>query len=236
MWSMFSSQAFLFVVSTMAAGPVAPVAPAPANIDSVVDSVQKTVDATTSFRASFHQKFTLAMLHRTQESDGTLQYDRPGRIRFDYAAPAKKSFVVDGKSLWMVQPEDNTAFVNACFKQDGLTASVAFLFGQGNMREQFNIAFFDGVFGDVATDHHLLLTPKTENSVFSKLILVVDKETSRVKQSVVVDPAGNVNQFIYGDMVVNEKTKKDAFRVKLPAGVQAQRMPGSCSDAIPGVK
>ncbi len=220
--------------------PAAPAAaPAPKKMDAklqaVVDAIQKTYDNTTDFSGSFTQKYTYTLLRRTQESSGTVKFKKPGLMRWDYEKPTPKAFVVDGKSLWVHQPEDHNAFVNACFQQDGLTASVAFLWGQGKIAEQFDVAWFDGVFGK-KTDYHLELTPKQPNAVFSKLILVVDPKTSRVKQSVVVDPSGNVNQFIYDHLAFNKKMGDDAFAFTPPAGTHVSRLPGSCDKPVPGLK
>jgi len=220
----------------------APAAAAPAvadpKLDALVDSIQKTYEGTRDFKASFTQRFTYTMLRRTQESTGKVVFEKPGRMRWDYAAPAPKSFIIDGKALWLVQPEDKVAFVNACFQQDGLTASVAFLWGDGKLREQFTISWFDGTFGE-KTDHHLLLVPKDGNTVFARLILVVDPSSSRVKQSVVVDPAGNVNQFIFRDLAFNvgkAGITPASFTYTPAAGVNAQRIPGSCDAPVKGVK
>ncbi len=212
-------------------------APAAADpkLDAVVDAVQKTYEGTKDFKGSFKQKFTYTMLRRSQESKGTVTFEKPGRMRWDYLVPDQKSFIVDGKALWLVQPKDKVAFVNACFQQDGLTASVAFLWGDGKLRDEFNISWFDGQFGE-KTDRHLLLLPKKSNTVFARLILVIDPVTSRVKQSVVVDPAGNVNQFIFSDLKFNKGVEQKTFTYKPTAGINAARMPGSCSDPVPGIK
>lgn len=222
--------------------PAAPPAAAAAldpKLEAVVDAIQKTYEGTREFRGKFQQKFTYTMLRRTQESKGTVTFEKPGRMRWDYAATdgksTEKSFIVDGKSLWLVQPRDKVAFVNACFQQDGLTASVAFLWGEGKLREQFTISWFDGQFGD-KTDHHLLLLPKENNSIFARLILVVDPTSSRVKQSVVVDPAGNVNQFLFSELQFNKGVEKGVFTYKPTAGINAARMPGSCDAPVAGVK
>jgi outer membrane lipoprotein carrier protein len=235
----------------VATGPAAPTAAPPtsptptsapgadAKLDAVVDTLQKTYEGTRDFKGRFTQKFTYTMLRRTQESTGTVTFEKPGRMRWDYDKPAAKSFIVDGKALWIVQPEDRVAFVNACFQQDGLTASVAFLWGDGKLREQFTISWFDGVFGE-PSDHHLLLLPKDGNSVFARLILVVDPKTSRVKQSVVVDPAGNVNQFIFNDLAFNVGkaggVTPATFSYVPSAGINAQRLPGSCDAPVKGLQ
>ncbi len=225
------------VTPTPAAPPPAPASDAA--LDAVVDAIQKTYEGTTDFRGRFTQKFTYTMLRRTQESSGVVTFQKPGRMRWDYDKPQAKNFIVDGKALWVVQPEDKVAFVNACFQQDGLTASVAFLWGEGKLREQFNISWFDGVFGE-KTDHHLLLLPKDGNSVFARLILVVDPKTSRVKQSVVVDPTGNVNQFMFSELAFNVGkaggVTPGTFSYVPPASINAQRVPGSCNAPVKGVK
>ena len=95
-----------------------------AELQAVVSSMQKTYESTNDFRADFTQRFTYTVLRRTQESQGTVQFKKPGLMRWDYSAPVPKQFVVDGSSLWIHTPSDKTAIVNKCFKQDGLTASV----------------------------------------------------------------------------------------------------------------
>lgn len=223
-----------------APAPAAPAAPAPAaapgapakgdaKLDAVVDGLQKAYESTKDFSGKFTQRYTFTMLRRTQESKGEVKFERPGRMRWDYVEPTPKTFIVDGKSLWVHQPADKTAFVNKCFRQDGLTASVAFLWGAGKIREQFDVSWFDGVFGE-KTDAHLELRPKQPNAVFAKLILVLDPKTHRVKQSVVVDPQGNVNQFVYEDVVFNKGQKKGTFEFAPPRGTHVSNMPGACGE------
>lgn len=203
-------------------------------LDAVVDGIQKTYDATTAFSGSFTQRYTYTLLRRTQESKGEVKFKKPGLMRWDYTSPEPKAFIVDGKSLWVHQPTDHNAFINACFEQDGLTASVAFLWGQGRIRDQFEVRWFAGVFGE-PTDHHLELAPKQPNAVFARLILVVDPKSSRVKQSIVVDPSGNVNQFIYTNLKFNQPLPEATFRFTPPKGTHVARMPGSCDAPVPGL-
>lgn len=216
------------------AGPEAVSNTAPANdtaeLERLVRGLQKTYEGTRDFQASFTQKFTYTLLRRTQESKGTVQFKKPGRMRWDYLKPNPKSFIVDGKSLWIYQPENRAALVNPCFQQDGLSASVAFLWGDGRVDEQFDVSRFAGRFGD-AQDEHLELVPKTPNSVFTKLILVLDPKSFRVKQSVVIDAQGNVNQFIFENAKFNQGAAADAFAFAPPKDTVITEMPTSCSGA-----
>ena len=146
---------------------------------AAVKALQVAYEGTKDFQANFTQRYTYALLRRTQESKGVVRFKKPGHMRWDYQAPTKKAFIVDGKKLWVHQPEDNNAMVDHCFKQDGLTASVSFLWGAGDIDEQFNVSWFDGVFGE-KTDLHLALEPKQENSIFKRLVLVVDPKGETV--------------------------------------------------------
>lgn len=208
-----------------------------AELERVVGAMQKTYESTNDFRADFTQRFTYTVLRRTQESKGTVRFKKPGRMRWDYSKPVPKQFVVDGSSLWIHTPSDKTAIVNKCFKQDGLTASVSFLWGAGNISKDFTPSWFPGQFGK-KTDHHIQLLPKTPNSVFAKLILVLDPKTYRVKQSVVVDTQGNVNQFIYNNLQFNTGLKEGAFAFTPPKDTHVSPMPGSCAaeEAAKGAK
>jgi outer membrane lipoprotein carrier protein len=206
-----------------------------AKLDAVIDAIQRTYDATSDFSASFTQKYTYTLLRRTQTSTGKVSMKKPGLMRWDYLTPQPKGFVVDGKMLWINQPSDNNVFVNACFQQSSdLVAPIAFMWGAGKIKEQFTAGWFAGTFGD-KSDHHIELVPKAASAAFAKLIIVVDPKSSRVKQSIVVDPSGNVNQFVFKDAAFNKKIADSAFKFTPPAGAHLARMPGSCADPIPGV-
>jgi outer membrane lipoprotein carrier protein len=236
----------VILLSSTAPSPPAPAStpapaltvPAPATdarLQGVIDAVQTAYDGTNDFSAVFTQKFTNTMLRRTQESSGSVKFKKAGRIRFDYAKPQPKSFVVDGGALWIHQPADKNAFVNACFKSDDqLLAPIAFMWGQGKIREQFDASWFEGTFGD-KTDHHVQLVPKKPSGAFAKLILVVDPKTSRVKQSIVVDPAGNVNQLVFTEAKFNAGLPDASFAFAPPAGTHVARVPGSCDAPVAGL-
>ncbi|MFZ9887677.1 MAG: outer-membrane lipoprotein carrier protein LolA [Myxococcota bacterium] len=220
------------------ASPAAPVpdeappvrlASADERLTATVRALQKTYEDTREFEARFTQRYTYALLRRTQESHGVVRFKKPGLMRWDYTDPTPKTFLIDGSRLWVHQPKDNTVLVDHCFKQDGLTASVAFLWGAGDIEKQFHVSWFDGTFG-APSDLHLALEPREANGIFKRLILVVDPGTYRVKQSVVVDPNGNVNQFLYEDLRFNHGVSPSAFRFTPPTGTHTSRVPGSCAE------
>lgn len=196
------------------------------DLDKVLSNIQSQYDKIRDFSAHFKQIFHHKILKRKEESEGNVKFKKPGFMRWNYLKPSNKSFIVDGKSLWIYQPEDKLAMVDRCFKQDTLTASLSFLWGGGNISKQFDTQFFDGQFGD-ATDIHLQLTPKIKSPFYKRLILVVDPKIHRVKQSIIVDLEGNINQFVFNDIKFGAKISPKEFSFVPPKGIHMSMIPGS---------
>lgn len=197
------------------------------DLKPTVQKIQANFDKTEDFAARFTQVFH----HKSPalsdiSSEGTVKFKKPGLMRWDYTKPSKKSFIVDGKSLWVHQPDDKLAMVDKCFKQDTLTASLSFLWGGGNIEKQFTYTKFEGNFGD-ATDINIQLTPKEKSRYFKRLILVVDAKLFQVKQSIVVDLAGNTNQFKFADVKLNQGIKATDFAFTPSKDTHVSPVPGS---------
>ncbi len=108
-----------------------------------------------------------------------------------------------------------------------LRLRLVFFGGAGNLRETFHVSFFKGQFGKKG-DHNLLLIPKETNTIFAKLILVVNPKSFTVKQSVLIDHQGNVNRFKFKKTKVNELFLDDHFSFRPPSGTHVSPMPGTC--------
>lgn len=195
-------------------------------LKQTIEKIQAQFDKVEDFSAQFTQLYHDKVLKNDVSSEGSVKFKKPGLMRWDYTKPTPKSFIVDGKSLWVHQPNDKMAMVDKCFKQDTLTASLSFLWGSGNISKQFDAQYFNGQFGD-ATDLNVQLTPKVKSPNYKRLILVVDAEKFQVKQSIVVDLAGNTNQFKFSGMQQNKNLKAADFAFTPPKDTHVSPIPGS---------
>lgn len=220
---LLTSIIFLFTAVLQAAPVPQPVL----DLNKVIANVQKNYDKTTSFQANFKQKYTSRVLRKTSESQGSFSFQKPGNLRWDYSKPTKKTFIVSRDKMYLYQPEDKVAYFNKCFKEDSLTASIAFLWGQGKIKDQFEVSWVDKK-PDMKKDFNIALTPKQRNSIFKKLVIVIDVKSYRVKESIVVDYEGNLNQFIFSSLKFNKAIAPSEFQFKAPAKTQVMPMPGSC--------
>lgn len=194
------------------------------DIKKDVEKLQAQVDKIKFFSAEFKQTFRHKILKKDDTSEGTVKFKAPGFMRWDYTKPSAKSFIVDGKKLWIHQPKDKLAMVDHCFKQDSLTASLSFLWGGGNIAKQFKAEYFDGQLGETG-DLNIQLTPKEKSKFYKRIILVLDS-AYQVKQSVVVDLEGNTNRFKFTDVQFKE-IDASAFVFKLPENTHLSKIPGS---------
>ncbi|MEI6805095.1 MAG: outer membrane lipoprotein carrier protein LolA [Myxococcaceae bacterium] len=182
--------------------------------------LQSVYDKTFSFEAHFKQTYWNKLFDRTDTSEGTLSYQKPGKMRWDYQTPHPKSFILNKNTLWMVETEDKIAYINRCFQSDALTASLVFLGGKGRLTDQFKIT--------TGKNKELILTPKVKNPVFEQLILVTEPKTSRVTQTTLIDSDGNKNEFKFEKSRFNHKIAAKNFEYKATKDIELLDMPGSC--------
>ena len=165
------------------------------SVDSIVDRVQAFYDGIESYHADFRQTYTNVALGESQESSGHVYFLKPGRMRWDYAAPQEKYLISDGEVLWIYEPEFNQAARLELAASD-LPTAIRFLMGEGNLRADFEISLVDC---EQESVHCLELIPKVSEGQYRSLLFVVDAVEYRVRETTVVDPVGSQNRFLFSN-------------------------------------
>jgi outer membrane lipoprotein carrier protein len=194
-----------FAPPAPAAKPVATPAPvrvaAAPTADEVIENVQQFYKDVKQVTAKFRQQVTNVTFGETKTSDGMVWIQKPGKMRWDYYSKprkgkvsTKKSFISNGDYLYVIE-HDNRQVVKKNLAKDLMPVAVSFLYGKGNLAADFTGAIdASGKYG--GKDEIVLeLTPKQPSAQYKKLYLVVDPTKFRVKQSIIVDSADNVNHF-----------------------------------------
>jgi outer membrane lipoprotein carrier protein len=187
-----------------ARAPAAPAAPAAA---ALAAKVQGYYERTRDLEARFAQTYTYAGFGRRQASSGTLKVKKPGMMRWDYDAPARKTIAVKGSRLVQWEPEENQAYVDEKFDATAMSAAVTFLLGQGDLAREFDLS--------VDEMGALVLRPKAPDARVESIALTVG-EDGVVTATRVVDGSGNVNELKFTGMKRNPGLPESAFDVKLP--------------------
>jgi outer membrane lipoprotein carrier protein len=74
-------------------------------LDESVQGLETTYRAVRDLKAEFQQAAFNRTLNQTTEAKGTLYLKKPGKLRWEYSAPAPQEIVSDGKKLWVYTPE-----------------------------------------------------------------------------------------------------------------------------------
>src|SRR3989442_7897797 len=84
----------------------APAAGADDALKGVLARLQGRYESTRTLTADFRQSVESPTLASPLESHGTLAFEQPNRMRWDYAAPDPQLIVGDRATLWIYPPGD----------------------------------------------------------------------------------------------------------------------------------
>jgi outer membrane lipoprotein carrier protein len=212
----------LWLAATPSLALAAPAAPSSAGrleLKAVVDRVQRRYDAAADFRAHFSQTITNPTFKRKSSLAGEVLLKKPGRMRWNYQTPEVKMYLADGATLWLYEPEDKQVFKQE-LKSSQLPAALAFLTGKGKLSEEFDIGFASQPAWGTARDYVLSLHPKQAQPAVKEIVFVVDPDSFLVRESVLVDGQGNVNDMLFSEIKVSTGLPDSTFRWTPPAGVR----------------
>ena len=193
--------------------------PSEAEKKRIIQRVQRYYRGLEDYSADFIQIYTRVALSKTTESRGKLTLKKPNRMRWAYEKPAEKLWVVNGDKLVVADPEEMQVFVEEAYQSEEMANSIRFLWGRGKLTDTFKAALRDPeAFGAKKKGVAALeLTPK-KGASFTRLVLLVDKKTGAVQESIVFETAGNTNHFKFRSPKLNQKVPDRLFTFIPPEG------------------
>src|SRR4029077_1921618 len=141
-------------------------------------ALQQKYDRVKDFTADFTHVYEGGVLKKKASERGSVQIKKPGRMRWEYTAPEKKTFVSDGTKIYSYIPADKQVILSSVPADDEATTAVLFLAGKGNLARDFRISYADPApEGTLA----LRLDPRTKQNDYDWLILGVDAKTMQIR-------------------------------------------------------
>jgi|GEM_PF-317903 outer membrane lipoprotein carrier protein len=200
------------------------------DVKLLVDRVQAFYEKTQDFTADFKQEYTYKAFKRTQVSSGAVTFKKPALMRWEYAKPSPKTFVLAGDRVYAHDPEAKLLTV-AAMNTNQLSASVTFLFGVGKLENEFSIVKKACA---KCTGTQLELTPLVADPRFKKIYLEVDEKSAMVIKSTVIDPDGSENAISFLALKTNVGVNETFFVMRPPPGTQVQDFRTGGQMVIPG--
>ena len=176
--------------------------------------LQARYDETRAFHADFVQDVRSAALGRTLTSRGHVYFEKPGRMRWEFAEP-QQTLIADGASFWLYQPAEKQVIKTPFRSAFNSQTPISFLTGVGRLEEDFTVS----PQGETEQVHRLRLSPKQDAAAVGHLDVEVDKATFDILQATVTDPLGNMTRLRFRNIERVDDLDDGLFRFALPAGV-----------------
>ena len=208
------------LVAAVVLAPVAPAAQTPApSASDLAARVQKRYESIRDFTADFTQDYRGILNRRTAPQRGKVLLKKPHRVRFTYDVPEYMVFVSDGVKLMSYRREDRAGTESPLPKEDESSTALMFLAGRGNLARDFTPAIAAGA---PASEWHLGLVPKTKQTDFDTLTLILDRRTLAVVGFITTDDQGT-NTIRFQNLKENTGLANSAFEFTFPPGTDISR-------------
>jgi outer membrane lipoprotein carrier protein len=186
------------------------------NVDRVVRLLEGKYQSLKTFSANFSQRYENA--EQVIEESGVLTIKKPGKMYWEYRKPAPKYFLVNGRKSWFYVPADKQVIVTNL--QDDASTPLMLLFGEGDLRSDFEVQEEKEQAPRVAGNWMLRLVPRTPQGDFSYIVLEIDPATAIISRLTIVEPIGAHNEYVFSDIVENQKVSDKIFKLRLPSDVE----------------
>lgn len=192
---------------------------APPSADALARDIQRKYERITDFSADFVHSYRGGVLRQQATEKGHLLVKKPGKMRWEYTSPEKKTFVSDGHKLYSYVPQDKQVIVSTVPPDDQAPAPALFLSGKGNLTRDF-VASIGQVPDAPSGSLALTLTPKVREPEYHSLTLVVEPGTLRLAMLIALDPQGGRSAFTFSNLKENVGLSDNEFIFRIPRGVE----------------
>ena len=182
-------------------------------LEQLVNKLEKI----STFSASFVQYAVDQKGKRIQESRGELKADRSGLFYWQTFEPLQQIVVSDGKHVTVYDPDLEQATIQEVGQQAQTTPAILFSGDTATIGENFSVELKSGS----ADNQQFLLTPKTNESLFERLL--VRFEGDNVQELRITDALGQESTMSFIETKVNQVFSPQTFKLDLPKGTDIIR-------------
>ncbi|HEY0264918.1 MAG TPA: outer membrane lipoprotein carrier protein LolA [Granulicella sp.] len=183
------------------------------NQDAILKRVDDHYNRLTSLEAHYSEHYTGMGMDRTES--GTLLLKKPGRMRWTYASPAGKLFILDGKDGYFYTPGTPQAQRVSAKQLDDLRSPLRLLLGHTQLKKELeNITLQPLPLGG----YRISGMPKGLIDRVKNISLDTDAKGLITSMSI-EETSGAITSFTFSEMRENIPTHDADFVFTPPAGV-----------------
>lgn len=185
-----------------------------ARLDPLLHGVENHYNHAQSLKLDFSETYS-ASRRPTQVERGTLFLRKPGKMRWDYAAPAGKIFLSDGKNILLYTPGNNRLEKSRLKESEDLRAPLAFLLGKLNFWREFR-SFTSRSEGDSTW---VSAIPNSDQLAYTQVDFLVapDAQIQRVR---ITGQEHSILEFSFSNEQINAPVAASMFVFSPPPGTE----------------
>ncbi len=178
-------------------------------LKGVEDRYNRTQSLQLAFTESYQQQ------GRARVEKGDLFLRKPGRMRWQYTAPAGKLFVSDGKFIYSYTPQDNRAEKMKLKETEDMRAPLAFLLGRLDFKKDFR------EFRARAQDGGVFITaiPKSDKLPYTEVSFLAAPDFS-IRRLEVKGQDNSILRFTFEKEAKDPALQDALFRFNPPPGAE----------------
>ncbi len=176
-----------------------------------IEKLRAFIEQTRSARAIFTQTVVDSSGQVSQQSSGTVQFQRPGRFRWTYSKPYEQVIVGDGEKLWIYDKDLNQVTQRKLDKALG-SSPAALLAGADDIETYFSL----NALGKKGRLDWLEVRPYDQESLFDKVRMGFFRNTLEVME--LYDHFGQKTTIKLSRLERTPVTHADTYTFTIPEG------------------
>ena len=179
---------------------------------AATDKLKAFATATHSARANFTQELLDKNSKRIQFTTGRMQFERPGKFRWEYQKPYEQIIVGDGKKFWLYDVDLNQVTVKKLDAALG-NSPAALLSGSNEIERSFDLRDL-GMRDEL---DWLQAIPKSSETTFAKILMAFNARSELVVMEL-HDAFGHRTILRFSELVNNPSLSAQQFKFVPPQG------------------
>jgi len=171
--------------------------------------------------ADFRQESRIVSLGSSRTKSGTIRFEKPGKMRWDYDAPGPQTLVSDGTTLWYFRPDQNQVIIQDLGLAFTSQTPLLFLFGEGSLADEFT--WDEEELADNGGTYTFSMRPRRETPDLVALTLEVRTVDFSIGATVLEDAFGNVTRLEFSGEKEDRGLQDGLFQFEVPPGAEVIR-------------
>ncbi|UCF67376.1 MAG: outer membrane lipoprotein carrier protein LolA [Acidobacteriota bacterium] len=206
---------------------------ADAGIQKILDRIDEAQRSMNSLRAELVETRHMAMLAEPQVFKGTLLFQRPGNIRWEYREPEIRTYVLsDGQLTGWIPSRNEIETISISRSERRIRRLVAIGEDTSSLRREFQVTLNQQA--DEPNSAELVLIPKSRRirKRIAEIRLWIDREAGLPRRVRYTSGEGDVIELEMVQLTVNPPISEGTFELSIPPGAKVVR--GLASMGFPG--